>query len=171
MICCSTPVMLRIHTFFLPFRTLFLFPLHNFDFEERENRRPYVLSNSLYGSIGNSSGLPILEWAGIRAINPNLSCNYGCLLGKKHTQSNLLYLGFWSFLGLSHNTWRLQANQQFIRTYSDIIAELLLEKIQGQKILKKIYTIQIETKICVLKWKIKSSINLTVHPNLEIVLH
>lgn len=32
-----------------------------------------------------------------------------------------------------------------------MIAKLLLEKIQGQKILKKIYTFQIETKICVLK--------------------
>lgn len=151
MICCSIPVMLRIHTFVLTLRTLYFFPPHNFDFEERENRRSCVLSNSLCGSIGNSSGLQILEWAGIRAINSNLSCHCGCLLGKKYTQNNLLYLNFWSFLGLSHNTQRLQANQQFIKIYSDIIARLLLEKIQGQKILKKIHTVWIETKnLCAL---------------------
>lgn len=164
-ICCSTPVMLRIHTFFLPLRILFFFPLHNFDFEERENRRPCVLSNSLYGSIGNSSALPILEWAGIRTINPNLSCHCGNLPGKNYTQNNLVYLDFWSFVGLSHNTWRQMNNS------SKFTQTLLMEKIQEQKILKKIHTVWIETKICVLKWKIKSRINLTVCPNLQIALH
>lgn len=41
---------------------------------------------------------------------------------------------------------KLQADEQFIKIYSDIIAKLLPEKMQGQKSLKKIYTVWIETK-------------------------
>lgn len=42
---CPSPVMLRIHAFFLPFRSFFFFPPHNFGFAERGNRRPCVLIN------------------------------------------------------------------------------------------------------------------------------
>lgn len=44
-ICCLTPVMMRIHTFLRRFRTLFFFPLHDYSFAERESRGQLVLSN------------------------------------------------------------------------------------------------------------------------------
>lgn len=37
--------MIRIHTFLLPFRALFFFPLHDYSFAERESRGQLVLSN------------------------------------------------------------------------------------------------------------------------------
>lgn len=125
-ICCSTPVMLRIHTFFLPLRTLFFFPLHNFDFEERENRRPCVLSNSLYGSIGNSSGFLILDWAGIRATNPSLSCHCGCLLGIKYTQNKFALSGLLvlskSIPQYMKTSSKSKIHQNLLRHYCKVIA-------------------------------------------------